>query len=234
MIPTTIDLLTISNGEIQRKCLAKAELDRQVDNYIINPYDHINEASIEDYLTKRQLQFNLVSLVETYLDGLEYVKQVLRKCSKKHQHHDDSCQALGAVSFAYVLPEAYIKNFNDDNCGTYNQGVFVNINHHYSKNSLLSTVVHEFTHYLHHLLYPDNYNSCGKVLREMVAISLEEELDPDHPYTTDPHAEAKNLLQQLRRIPEYSQLSKEERFVFLAEFPSAYPIRRYIRKNKAA
>lgn len=233
MIPAAIDLLTISEGKVQRRRLANAELDHQADNYIINPYNEINEASIEDYLAKRELYFDLPDLVGTYLDGVEYVKEVLRKCSRKHQHHEDSYQALGAVPFAYALPEAYVLNFNDDNCGTYDQGVFVNVNHHPSKISLCSTVVHEFAHHLHHLLYPDNYSSSGKIVREMVAISLEEEIDPDHLYTKEPHAEAKNLLRQLQRISEYQQLSREERFIFLAEFSDAFSLRRYIRRNKA-
>ena len=225
----TKDISLIIATGIRRK-LATIHFDWTPRGYIvatpvINSRE-INEGAVNRHLQRNGAQYDLEWLLNVYARSVELMKRFsddinYLESNPKYSSLSSYINIL-RVPFAYVHPIAQEELFADSTIGRYgvgvNEGVSVLLAPQ-PKRVIKGTIIHEFSHHLHYSLHPKEYVSCDETIREIMAILVEEKIDPDYKYRSgSSHGKAKELLRELNTLDYYQDMCLAERWLYLSEF----------------
>ncbi|MEK6905446.1 MAG: hypothetical protein AABX24_03510 [Nanoarchaeota archaeon] len=216
----------IERKPVRRK-LATIHFDRTLRGYAATPVlniHEINEKETNGYLQRTGAQYDLEWLLNVYVRCVEWMKRFSDDINYIEPISNYSSLSsyfnILRAPFAYVHPAAQKELFADGAIGHYdvNEGVSVLLAPQ-PKPVIKSTIIHEFSHHLHSTLHPKEHVSSDETIREVMAILVEEKIDPDYNYSSDSHhGKAKELLRELNTLDYYQNMSLAERWLFLSEF----------------
>ncbi|MBI4147160.1 hypothetical protein HY494_00745 [Candidatus Woesearchaeota archaeon] len=229
MITNSIDIIITTGIEqipIRRK-LATIHFDRVSKGIAATPVlniHEIDEKETNSYLRRTNAQYDIEWLLNAYIRGVDWMKRfsddINRLKSNPNYSSLGSYANILRVPFAYVHPTAQKELFADDAIGRYDvkEGVSVLLAPQ-PKPVIKGTIIHELGHHMHYSLHPKEYVSCDETIREIMAILVEEEIDPDYIYRSgSSHGKAKELLRELNQFDFYHDMSLAEKWLYLSKF----------------
>ncbi len=179
-------------------------------------------------------KFYFKELAFHYLRSQHKVHRIFRKIlegnedlKKEYPYLLESYLHLATVPFAYATTDAYEKirhrypkeketDVEIKATAHYDEhrGIFVSLN---PNDNLQSTIAHEYGHYLHHTLTPDQYRESSPTMKEVMAIFIEGKCGYHTNYATDlPHYRAEQLLKKLENTKTYGkEMSISDKWNFL-------------------
>lgn len=188
-------------------------------------------------------QYTVQSLIKTYLDGIARIYYLFKKITTGTDLEKRiTFEHITARPFAYALPGAYQKvkpivpKEKEQDAEvipgahlSWGEGIFSSLNQYSSLDYLLGSNVHEHTHHMHYLLYPDQYTASDATMIETMAIFTEMKcncpinyLPPDYDPTSGtgdtPHYRAERLLRQLEIDEKYSKMDLAAQWNYLINF----------------
>ena len=229
MVTKDLDFIITTGIEQKpiRKKLATIHFDRTPRGYAATPVVNIreiNERAANRYLQRTGAQYDLEWLLEVYVRCVEWMKRFSDDINciepiPKYSSLSSYIDILRAP-FAYVLPAAEKEMPVDKAVGCYDldKGIFVLLAPQ-PKRVIKGTIIHEFSHHLHYTLHSKEYFSSDKTIKEVMAIMVEEEIDPNYEYRSGSvHEKAKELLRELNTLDYYQDMGLAERWLYLSEY----------------
>ncbi len=194
--------------------------------YDINSSE-INEDAANLDLQRMGAQYDLECLMKMYIYGIKGVKNFyesikensLNKSLKNNLPRCSYDELLG-VPFAYVLPAARDEMPVSDAAACYDarRGIFI-LTTSSSQSGIAGSIIHEYGHYLHHTLHPAVYYLSDETIKEVMAILIEEKIDPCYVYRSEsPHGQAKTLLRKLEQFDFYNEMDLAQKWLYLSIF----------------
>lgn len=226
MVVKNIDLIVLEEEKISKIPLAAiytADLPERT--YLINPQIYAQEPFNQYHHPN--------FLIHTYFNSLEDTKRLFQQILKDDlDMHKTYCQHLIELPFAYATPEAYEKENAPTKSIAYyggrDEGIIISLAQISEK--MRDTAVHEFGHFMHEILSPGRYEKCDGVMKELMAIFVEEKADYQDTYEEQhpDHYKAQKLLHQLNEIYDYKTMDTAAQWNFLVGFMSHENLDEYV------
>ncbi|GEM_PF-5811458 len=233
----TIDLLVLNQDQESRIPLATFSLEELPKKA---SFKSPMEASL---LSNMGEQFTVRALVEAYLNSSLKIYNLFRKAVNTIDLYEKvTFENIMARPFAYAQLEAYekmrpiIPKEKESDADVFpiahlcwKEGIFVALFQQQSMEHLLGSNLHEQSHHMHYLLYPEHYNHSDVTIIETMAIFAEmkckmpvnylpQDYNPETKVKETPHYRAQELLQRLESKPSYAAASLQSQWNFLLQY----------------
>ncbi len=154
------------------------------------------------------LTYKPYQLIEAYFGASRKVENLFKEVAEKHHPDIGLHQKMEEAQIGFSGPEAFLHkcqehNLSEDTIGYYvpKEGLVVSLQKNNTLEYTQGLIIHEFGHYLDHLLNQNRWNNSSREMGEMIAIFVQEKLNFWINYTEKHkiHHEAQRILRRLQQ-----------------------------------